>query len=419
MPAFPLSIAPNNRHLVDGSGTPFLLNGDTAWSIVVGATREEAELYLDDRAARGFNGMVVNLIEHVFGPDTPRTVYGVEPFTTTGDLTTPNDAYFDHAVWIVEQAAARGILVLLAPAYLGYIDPHWPGYGGAAEGWYDEVLANGQDACERYGRYVGERFAHLSNVLWVMSGDRDPSDALEGMRAMVRGLQAAGPAALFTAHCHPEHRPLEQYPDDPWLTVNQTYSYEIVHRNLIAEYQHEPAMPNFLFESTYEGEHNASELQIRRQAYWALTCGAFGHCLGTYPVWLFGGAWKELLDSPGARHMQHFNNLFAPRRWWELVPDVGHAVVAGGLGEFRGLDMCTTAITPDRRLAIGYLPSARTITVDFGAFASDGPVEVTWFDPITGGATAAGSFEAAGKEQLTPPGDQDWAVVFEQSAATV
>ena len=94
--------------------------------------------------------------------------------------------------------------------------------------------------------------------------------------------------------------------------------------------------------------------------------------------------------------MQHFNNLFAPRRWWELVPDVDHAVVTDGIGEFRGLDTCTTAIAPDGRLAIGYLPSARTITVDFGVFADTGPVEVTWFDPITGATTAAGTFEATG-----------------------
>ena len=179
---------------------------------------------------------MVNLLEALFAPDPPRTLDGLEPFLAPGDLARPNDAYFDHAVWAVERAADHGMLVLLMPAYLGYVDPHFPGYDNRAEGWYDELLAAGVEACRGYGAYVGRRFAHCDNVLWVMGGDRNPAAALEHVRALALGLRETHPSGLFTAHSHPDYRTLDQYPGDDWLGVNQTYTYRIVHRVLHDEY---------------------------------------------------------------------------------------------------------------------------------------------------------------------------------------
>ena len=59
--------------------------------------------------------------------------------------------------------------------------------------------------------------------------------------------------------------------------------------------------PNILFESTYEGEHNASEVQIRRQAYWALTRGACGQTFGSNPMWPLDPGWEDALGSRGPR----------------------------------------------------------------------------------------------------------------------
>ena len=63
---FPLSVGPGERYLVDAAGRPFLIHGDTAWSLIAQLTREDVELYLDDRRARGFNTILVNLIESRF-----------------------------------------------------------------------------------------------------------------------------------------------------------------------------------------------------------------------------------------------------------------------------------------------------------------------------------------------------------------
>jgi len=167
----PLRVGADHRHLVDRRGVPFLLQGDAAWSLIANATREDADGYLRNRRAKGFNAVLVNLIEHKFARNAPRNAYGDAPFPDPSDLAVPNDKYFEHADWVVRRAGEDGIVVLLAPAYLGY--------PGLDEGFYDEVMAAGPEKCLAYGRYLGRRYAGFDNIIWVMGGDRDPGPARE------------------------------------------------------------------------------------------------------------------------------------------------------------------------------------------------------------------------------------------------
>ncbi len=403
---FPLGVAPDRRHLVDEDGVPFLLQGDLPWSILVSATDDDARRYLDTRATQGFNALVVNLVEHVFAPDPPRNLHGELPFEDAGDLTRPNEAYFRRADRLLAMAAERGMLVLLNPLYLGYRAPAYPGFGGRPEGWYDEALGAGPDGCQAFGRYLGERYRMAGNLLWVMSGDRCPGEALPHVRALVRGIRETDdPRRLFTAHVHPGCRPLESYPDDPWLTVNQVYSYDIVHRACRDAYQWEPAHPFFLFELTYEGEHNASELQVRRQAWWPMLMGAFGQCLGNSPVWRFGPGWEMALDSSGARAMIRWRAILGSIPWWTLVPDLSHHLIVGGEGEHNGLDLAAAAMAPDGKLALVYLPVAREITLDLAVLS--GRLVGRWLDPIDDRASDEVAFTAAGTWAFRPPWGHD------------
>ena len=52
---YPLRVGPDHRHLVDQTGKPFLIQGDSPWSIISGLTREEEEQYLENRRQKGFN----------------------------------------------------------------------------------------------------------------------------------------------------------------------------------------------------------------------------------------------------------------------------------------------------------------------------------------------------------------------------
>ncbi len=68
---FPLKIGPTHRTLVERGSKPFIIHGDSAWSLITALSEEEVELDLANRAAKGFNALIVNLIEHKFnGVDT-------------------------------------------------------------------------------------------------------------------------------------------------------------------------------------------------------------------------------------------------------------------------------------------------------------------------------------------------------------
>ena len=69
---YPLKISPDRRRLIDADGKPFLVQGDTCWSLIANLDYAEAIAYLDNRRAKGFNTLLVNLIEHLFSKDPPR-----------------------------------------------------------------------------------------------------------------------------------------------------------------------------------------------------------------------------------------------------------------------------------------------------------------------------------------------------------
>ena len=403
---FPLTVSPDRRRLLDPTGHPVLLQGDAAWSLIANTTIEGATRYLDERRALGFNTIMVSVIEYLFSADPPRNLAGDEPFLTPGDFTTPNPAYMDHVERVLELIAERGFLVLLAPAYLGYPNPHYPGFGNRSEGWYDEVVANGVDGNRRWGEYLGRRFGHFDNIMWMLGGDRNPGQALESLSALAHGLRSTGITTPFTAHVHPEDSPIEAFVGAGWLDVNPTYTYGIVHRKLIDDWNRDPAWPFFLIESTYECEHDASELQIRRQAYWSVLCGGNGHLMGNKPMWLFGDGWEAQLRSPGSIAMARWGDFFRAMPWSELVPDESHAFATAGLGEARGLDRVTAAVSTLGDLAVAYLPVRRPLTVDAGRL--NGPrLGVAWFEPATGRRVAGVEVGSRGSVTFEPPFDGD------------
>ncbi len=174
-------------------------------------------------------------------------------------------------------------------------------------------------------------------------------------------------------------------------------------------------MPFILTESTYEGEHNASTVQVRRQAYWAILCGATGQMMGNRPIWLFDQGWEAALASTGAQDMSRLKVLFLSRPWYQLVPDQKHEVVVDGLGEFRGLDYLAAARTADGATVIAYMPTARAFTVDMTKIAGKS-AKAWWFNPRTGKSDVAGEFPTTGKKQFTPPGDGDWVLVLDDAS---
>jgi hypothetical protein len=402
---YPLRVSADHRYLVDRNGAPFLIQGDAAWSLISGLTDEEAETYLEARRRQGFNAIIVNLIEHKFRGPVDR--YGEGPFKRPGDFSTPNEKYFEHADSVIRKAQEKGIVVFLAPIYLGYV--------GTDEGWIEELVRNGSEKALGWGRFVGRRYRTFDNIVWIIGGDRNPDSARKEVDAVAQGIKETDDRHLLTAHCHPENSAADQFGAEGWLDLNDTYTYRIVHEMLLRDYNRRPEMPFVLIESTYEGEHNASEVQVRRQAYWAILLGATGQFMGNRPIWLFDPGWKSALDSVGARDMTRLFSVFASRRWFDLVPDQKHEIVTDGLGEFNGLDYLTAAETKDGKTIVAYLPSARPFTVDLGKLSGKNAI-AWWFDPRTGHATSAGQFPATVRREFLPPSEGDWVLVVDDAS---
>ena len=279
----PLKISDTGRYLVDQKGNPFLVAGDSPWSLIVQLDDNDRQTYLEDRQKRGFNSLIVNLLEHKFCTLAPRTRSGLAPFNTPGDFSTFNPAYFDLAHQVVERAGEHGMIVWLAPAYLGY--------GGGDEGFFREIKAGGREKLREYGRFVGKRFRDLPNIVWALGGDYTP-DAPDQwvVNDLAAAIREADPTHLMTAHHSPRSSAVEAFGERDWLTVNNFYGYEkAMFLPMLAEYRRQPVRPFVLIETTYEDEHDATPDQIRRQAYWAMLSGACGQFFGNNPIWHFDG----------------------------------------------------------------------------------------------------------------------------------
>ena len=415
-PAFPLSIEEGSRVLTGSDGAPVLIMGEAAWSLMAQLDRAEVDQYLENRRARGFNAVLVSLIEHTFSSNPPANRAGDQPFTTPGDFSTPNEAYFAHTDWVLQRLSDEGFVVFLTPDYAGY-----PGTG---EGWWDEMVANGAEVLEAYGRFVGERYRRFDNIVWVNGGDLNP-DLPELIDAVARGLTATDPDALQTAHLQPDTPPRDFWSDAEWLDIDGVYTYDPVYDSAIAAYE-SSGLPYLMQESSYENEHDATTRQLRTQAYHALFSGAAGHIFGNNPIWHFDGGglfdapvtWQEALDGPGSASMTAIADLMATIAWPDLVPDVANQFVTSGHG--KGQERVAAAVAGDA-WGVAYVPTGRTLTLDLGRLRGDG-AQVTWYDASNGRPTWNSVVEVDGLVDLETPGDNeagddDWVLLVEPRPA--
>jgi uncharacterized protein (TIGR03382 family) len=397
---------------VDQDGVPVLLHGDTPWSLIGELTREEATQYLDDCVAREFNSLIVTLVDGHYVSNPPNNAYGVAPFTTPGRFSTPNEAYFQHADWVIEEAAARGIQILLAPVYLGCCD----------DGWFQEVRDNNSEQDMRgFGVWVGNRYKNTPNLMFHWGNDVFPDQfpqVREKIRAMAGGLRSVDGVHLTTYHAHPgaSAHDVWSFTQESWLDFNATYTYDPVWQKSEADYAFSPTTPFILFESLYENEYGTSGKQQRVQAYQALLSGAAGQFYGNSPIWhmgVLGGNWRSAMADPGRVSLIHLRALFESRAWYALVPDRSRTVLTGGLSS--GDDRATAAITNDGATLIVYVPSRRTLTINLDALSGTAAT-AWWFNPRNGTVDAGTEYASSGSQSFTPPDTNDWVLVIDDTA---
>lgn len=433
VPLPPLKISGNRRFLVTASGEPFFWLGDTAWELFHRLDREEAALYLEDRAAKGFNVIQAAALAELDGLTTPGP-YGALPLHDLDPLR-PDEAYFSHVDWVVAKANALGLRVALLPTWGDKWNRRW----GAGPEVFTPANA------EVFGEWMGRRYKD-SAIIWVLGGDRAPdNDAhTEIIRRMGAGLRRGdGGAHLMTFHPWGGHGSADWFHGADFIDFNMrqnghepTYPRYAKTRE---DYDRTPAVPVIDAEPLYEdhplyfaaADHgHSTAADVRRTFYWNVFAGAFGYTYGHHSVWQFWSekfepknaplmTWREALDQPGAAQMIHGRRLMESRPMLGRVPDDGLIVPARIPTAVPGAGRYRFAGTRDAggRYAMIYVPTGRGFSVRMDRLA--GPaVKASWYDPRTGRSTEAGEFANTGEREFAPPTpgeDADWVLVLDQA----
>ena len=429
-----LKVSDNRRFLVTADGKPFFYLGDTAWELFHRLTREDADRYLRDRAAKGFTVIQAVALAEFDGLRVPNA-YGHLPLTDNDPLK-PNDDYFRHVDWVVDRAAELGLTVGMLPTW----GDKWHRKSGAGP----EVFTPENAAA--YGEWVGKRYKNKP-IIWILGGDRDIlSDKHRDIhRAMARGLRAGdGGTHLITFHPSGGQGSAQQFPTDSPLDVHMLQSghgieYTGRYDRLRAEYARTPAKPALDGEPIYEGHPLAFKAKsfghsvaadVRRPFYWDVFGGACGHTYGHHSIWQFYAPgrepindpllpWTDALSDPGAAQMGIGRRLMESRPQLSrvpaddvLVPDRVSTLVPGAGS--RRFAACRDAAGS---YAMVYAPVGRPFDVRLDQV--NGPtVRASWFDPRTGAATPIGEFAATGSRRFvspTPGELLDWVLVLDEA----
>jgi len=99
-------VGSNRRYLVDQDNIPFLMVGDAPQTLIANLSVAEAEIYMANRQKYGINTLWINLLcNYSDGCNKDASTFdGIAPFVTSGDLSTPNPAYFQRADEMVKVA---------------------------------------------------------------------------------------------------------------------------------------------------------------------------------------------------------------------------------------------------------------------------------------------------------------------------
>jgi hypothetical protein len=461
--AFPLEVSSNRRYLVDQTGKPFRIQGEAAWSLIANLTYDEADKYLSNRQAKGFNTVLAELIEHKYAQGgkgkkfegVPKNRAGALPFVKrvgggsyngswgTADFSTPNEAYFAFADSIIDLAARKGILVNLTPMFLGF--------AGGDAGWWADLTntVNTQTVVYNFGLYVGRRYKDRKNVIWVIGGDYFPRTGSEGEARLLKflqGIKAGGATQLWSGDWKASCLSVDEAAFTSLMDLNAVYTYGILghsgatYDEARVAYAYSPAKPAYLKETGYEGEdiYAGDSASVRMYEYYAILGGTTtGGFFGNFDVWKFGTdrwwfayggpehhPWQISLESEGTFDFAYLGRLLDSVAWYNLVPSglsgMPKLVVDGG-GNYTTTDYVVAEATTDGSTLLAYVPPRReanaSITIDMAALR--GQSTASWFDPTSGTSLdvpggpfpnlAARSFQTPGRNER---GDTDWVLIL-------
>ncbi|HVN08115.1 MAG TPA: DUF4038 domain-containing protein [Patescibacteria group bacterium] len=432
-----LTASANAKYLMNSqTGSPVFLTGDAPQLLFTQISNADVDLYLADRAARGFNAIWVYPIDNQDQNSAPQNFYGNVPFAGA-DFTNENATYWSHVDYVLGRIQAYGLVAFMNVAFVGT-----PQFGTSY--YYTSILNSSSTVLTNYGAFLGNRYKSYPNIVWVLGGDAPPATA--GMYTQIgyigAGIAAADPNHLITLEgcractgvvTNGQQSTLEAYSvagvsAPSWIVLNWAYAKA---PNVISECNAAyaatsgGAVPPLMGEDSYELDSSTTVFQARAEGWQEILSGCYlGRLFGNDAIWTFnstptGGSsqpsWKTQLGSPVSVAQQIMGALFNSRSHWLFVPDTPHSVLTGGLGS--GQTASVAACTSDGVTCIVYDPlgSAQAPQIAMGHFS--GAVHAWWFNPQNGAVTSLGTLSNSGTSTFTPANGSDWVLVLDLASA--
>ncbi|MEE4194964.1 MAG: DUF4038 domain-containing protein [Anaerolineae bacterium] len=433
-----LKVSPNQRFLMTEDGEPFFWMGDTAWELFHRCTREQIEIYLENRRQKGFNVIQAVILAEEDGLGTPN-MYGDCPLIDL-DPEQPNEAYFEVVDFTIEKANQKGLYVGLLPTWGDKAVPMW-GVG--------PVVFTPENA-KVYGNWLAKRYQAFNNIIWILGGDRpiiseQGGDARALWSQMAEGIKEVRDDWLITYHPNggrvedskatvvhaQDWADLVMYQsghgqaDSPtWQDAAVLYDLEPAKPFLDGEINYEdhailPSWPKWNPLDGYFRDHD-----VRKQMYRSVFAGACGVTYGHHHVWQMWDyhrevknngfelrPWYDAIDRPATFQVKHLVNLMTKYPYFSRIPDQSIILSDAGVA---GQHICATRDREGNYVMV-YVPDVgQQVQVDLSVVKK--PYEISLFDPRTGYThPIEGQFQADTYTFTSPVIGPDWVLLIEKA----
>jgi uncharacterized protein DUF4038 len=436
-------------YFADQSGSPKLGLADNPWGIIPNAGRwggtyqTDIDGYFNARGAQGFTVIYLDPLGNTenggaFG--NGNTWDGVAPFVG-GDPGVLNNTFWTRVDYALAAASRNGITIALNVCYTQDIDVS----GGALFGKTNAQYTN-------YGTALGNRYASTGNIIWVTGNDY--FDTYQTAHTNIKnGLRGAGANQPFMVHNLPESTSrylldtnAVQNTGTALSDVNFVYTYNCTYFGIEYAYgETSPIMVIFGDGYFYESSSNTYDATFDRAArqslWWAYCSGARYYNFGSEGIWKWDSlalaqtTGEYFYTTTAAKIRASFEGLAG---WHQLVPDTGNALITGGRGTritslpsgggapkyepSTSNTYVAVSRTPDTGsgsdLAVMYVPSAKTVTIDQTKMKAG--YTASRVDPDTGAVTAitAGANYNTAAFGNNARGGPDWVIVLQGPSGT-
>lgn len=424
-----LTISADKHYLQTKEGKPFFWLGDTAWELFHRLTKEEAIIYLQNRADKGFTIIQAVILAEMDGLNTPNA-YGDKPLVNN-DPTTPNEAYFKHVDFIIKEAGKRGLTMALLPSWGDKWNKDRWGIG-------PEIFTTAN--AETYGAWLGKRYGKADNIVWVMGGDRTPKTDthLSIIRAMAKGIKSNDKKHLLTFHPTGSSSSYNFFAEDDWIDFHMSQTGHKVgnpdYKTNIKAYALSNLKPHVNGEPNYEDHPNdfnpvqkgwMDDFDTREAAYWNMLSGGAGHTYGNHNIWQMYTEervpvnnartnWRTAMNHPGAYQVGYMKRMFEKRNWQKLVMD--QSIIENDNPE--GVEYRIAAVSADKDCMMVYIPYGQKTTIKTAALSAS-RLHAWWFNPRDGRTIALGEMENTGSKEFVPTSvgrGSDWLLIVDDAS---